>query len=77
MEMDSCMRYPAKVDSIDDAKAFLIARDLIAVHGDDVACFLEDKIDVLMESGEIEQLSSWFVIRNAVALSLKASRTLQ
>ena len=77
METGSDGRYPGGMESIDDAKAFLIARDLVARHGDDVARFLEDKIDALMESGDIEQLSEWFVIRNAVTLTLQAGPTLQ
>jgi len=48
----------------------LIARDLIAQHGDSVADFLQNKIDSLTETGDYEQLSAWFVIRNAVTLSL-------
>lgn len=64
------------MDSIDDARAFLIARELIEPHGDDVGRFLQDKIDALMASADLEQLSSWFVIRNAVALSLQSDATL-
>ncbi len=65
------------MDSSYDARAFLIARDLIAQHGDDVARFLQDKIDTLTAARDYEQLSEWFVIRNAVALSLGAGPTLQ
>lgn len=68
--------YPGDVDSSDDARAFLIARELIAQHGDDVARVLQDKIDALTASGDLEQLSAWFVIRNAVALTLKSDSTL-
>jgi len=64
------------VDSIDDTRAFLIARELIEQHGDDVGRFLQDKIDALMASADLEQLSAWFVIRNAVALSLQSDATL-
>lgn len=64
------------MDSIDDARAFLIARELIAEHGDDVARVLQDKIDALMASRDFEQLSVWFVIRNAVALTLRSDSTL-
>ncbi|TGX56300.1 hypothetical protein E5A73_01270 [Sphingomonas gei] len=60
----------------DDARAFLIARELIAEHGDDVAAFLQTRIDALMASGDIEQLSAWHVIRNAVALTLESDTTL-
>ena len=63
------------MDSRDEAKAFLIARDLIAEHGDDVAGFLQDRIDALTAAGDYEQLSAWFIIRNAVALSLGADPT--
>jgi hypothetical protein len=65
------------VDSSDDATAFLIARDLIARHGDDVARVLQDKIDALTAARDYEQLSEWFIIRNAVALSLGSGATLQ
>ncbi len=68
--------YSGDVDSSDDARAFLIARKLIAQHGHDVARVLQDKIDALMASGDLEQLSAWFVIRNAVALTLEADSTL-
>jgi len=61
----------------DDASAFLAARELIALHGDDVARVLQDKIDELMVEGDYEALSSWFVIRNAVALTLGSGTTLQ
>ncbi|MBW8911183.1 MAG: hypothetical protein JF564_04680 [Sphingomonas sp.] len=64
------------MDSNDEAKAFLIARELIAQHGDDVARVLQDKIDAFMASGDLEQLSLWFIIRNAVALTLKSDSTL-
>lgn len=65
------------MDSTDEARAFLIARDLIAEHGDDVARFLQDKIDTLTAARDYEQLSEWFVIRNAVALSLGSGRSVQ
>jgi hypothetical protein len=64
------------VDISDDARAFLIARELIEQHGDDVGRVLQDKIDALTASGDYEQLSAWFVIRNAVALSLQSDATL-
>jgi hypothetical protein len=64
------------VDSRDEARAFLIARQLIAEHGDDVARFLQERIDALTAAGDYEQLSAWFVIRNAMALSLGADPTL-
>ncbi|GAA0317761.1 hypothetical protein GCM10009087_30170 [Sphingomonas oligophenolica] len=65
------------MDSSDEARVFLIARDLIAEHGDDVARFLQDRIDVLTAAKDYNQLSEWFVIRNAVALSLGSGPTLQ
>jgi hypothetical protein len=65
------------VDSSDEARAFLIARDLIAEHGDNVARFLQDRIDALTAARDYRQLSEWFVIRNAVALSLESSPTIQ
>jgi len=64
------------VDSSDEARAFLIARELIAEHGDDVARFVQDKIDALTAARDYEQVAAWFVIRNAVALSLGADPTL-
>jgi hypothetical protein len=65
------------MDSSDEARVFLIARDLIAEHGDDVARFLQERIDALTAAHDYEQLSEWFVIRNAVALSLGAGPTVQ
>jgi hypothetical protein len=65
------------MDSSDEARVFLIARGLIAEHGDDVARFLQDKIDRLTAARDYEQLSEWFAIRNAVALSLGFDPTLQ
>ncbi len=51
--------YSNGVGNDDEARAFLIARELIAEHGDDVAAFLQAKIDALMASGDLEQLSAW------------------
>ncbi|MES1973381.1 MAG: hypothetical protein V4472_13060 [Pseudomonadota bacterium] len=68
--------YFVEVNNDDDARAFLIARELIAEHGDDVVAFLQTKIDALMASGDIEQLSAWHIIRNAVALTLGSPTTL-
>ncbi|MGY4395288.1 hypothetical protein ACVWZA_000449 [Sphingomonas sp. UYAg733] len=64
------------MDPDDEARAFQIARELIAKHGDDVAAVLQAKIDELMASRDLEQLSAWFVIRNAVALTLVSDTTL-
>lgn len=69
-------RYSGAMDTTDDAETFVIARQLIAEHGDNVACFLQDKIDALWASREIEQLSAWFVMRNAVALTLEGESML-
>jgi hypothetical protein len=63
------------VDSSEEARAFQIARQLMAEHGDEVARFVQDKIDALTAARDYEQLSAWFVIRNAVALSLAADPT--
>ncbi len=76
MTTPASRRYSAKVENDDDARAFLIARDLIARHGDDVARFLQEKIDSLTQAGDLEQLSAWLVIRNAVTLSLGSDPTL-
>ncbi|MFA5966620.1 MAG: hypothetical protein WC804_21595 [Sphingomonas sp.] len=65
------------MDPEEEARAFLIARKLIAEHGDNLARVLEDKIDGLMAAGDHEQLSAWFVIRNAVAISLRSASSLQ
>lgn len=54
----------------------MIARELIAQHGDAVADFLQTKIDELMDARDLEQLSYWFIIRNAVALTLSSDTTL-
>jgi hypothetical protein len=67
--------YSGAVTQIDEARAFMIARTLIAQHGDQVASFLQAKIDALWASGDFEQLSAWFVIRNAVALTLESNTT--
>jgi hypothetical protein len=77
--MESAMErgYSGVVDSSDDARAFLIARNLIAEHGDDVARFLQDRIDACIAAHDYEQLSEWFAIRNAVALSLGSGPTVQ
>ena len=65
------------MDSSDaDGRSFLIARELIAQHGDDVAQFLQNKIDMLIAARDYEQLSAWFIIRNAVALTLESDSTL-
>lgn len=58
------------------ARAYLIAHELIEQYGDDVGRFLQTKIDELMGSHDLEQLSAWFVIRNAVALTLAADSKL-
>jgi len=58
------------VEPDDEARAFQTARELIAKHGDDVGVVLQEKIDELMASRDLDQLSAWFVIRNAVALTL-------
>lgn len=68
--------YSVEVESDDEARAFLIARDLIAQHGESVADFLQNKIDSFTEAGDYQQLSAWFVIRNAVTLSLGSNRKL-
>lgn len=54
----------------------MIARKRIAEHGDAVAAYLQAKIDAWTESRDLERLSAWFVIRNAVALTLKGGSTL-
>lgn len=68
-------RYTGSVRDDDEARSFLIARELIARHGDDVADFLQAKNDELTASGDFERLSVWFFIRNAVALTLQSGST--
>jgi hypothetical protein len=60
-----------------DATAFAIARELIEKHGDDVAAFLQAKIDNLVAAGDLCELSAWFIIRNAVAVTITSGTTLQ
>lgn len=49
--------------------------ELIEQHGDSVAAFLETKIAALREAGDLEQFAAWFIIRNAVAITLRSERT--
>jgi len=55
----------------------MIARALIAQHGDGVGAFLQAKIDGSIAAEDLEQFSDWFVIRNAVSLTLRSRTTLQ
>jgi len=75
VESASSSGYLRLVDMIDEARAFAIARQLIAEHGDDVARILQARIDAAMAAGDLEQCSAWFIIRNAVTLSLKGGST--
>lgn len=77
MELVVTSRYLDGVESIDEASALLIARELIAEHGDDVARVVQDRIDAYFESVDLERFSKWFIIRNAVTLSLGSGTTLQ
>lgn len=61
----------------EEAKAYQTARELIAKHGDGVAAFLQAKIDEFTTAKDYEQLATWFVIRNAVALTMTSGTTLQ
>jgi hypothetical protein len=61
----------------EEAEAYQIARELIATHGDGVAAFLQAKIDELVAAKNYAQLNTWFVIRNAVTLTLTSGTTLQ
>ncbi|KTF67890.1 MULTISPECIES: hypothetical protein [unclassified Sphingomonas] len=56
-----------------ESRAFLIAYELIEQYGDDVADYLQAKIDEAMASGDHHKMSAWFIIRNAVTLTLHAS----
>jgi len=55
----------------------MIARALIAEHADGVGAFLQAKIDESIAAEDLEQFSDWFVIRNAVSLTLRSRTTLQ
>ena len=61
----------------EEAKAYQTARELIATHGDGVAAFLQANIDEFTTAKDYEQLATWFVIRNAVALTMTSGTTLQ
>lgn len=64
-------------DEESEAGVFAIARQLIQEHGDAVGDVLGRKIGALMQSGDLEQFSAWCRIRNAVAITLSSSDTLQ
>lgn len=70
-------RCVTSFDEEREARAFAIARQLIQEHGDAVGRFLEKKIAALRETGNIEESVAWFIIRNAVALTLHSGDTLQ
>ena len=53
-----------------------MARDLIAEHGDDVAAVLQAKIDELWAARDVDGLAVWFIVRNAVAMTLESDSTL-
>lgn len=55
-----------------ESRAFLIAHELIEQYGNDVADYLQGKIDEAMASSDPHKTSAWFIIRNAVTLTLKA-----
>lgn len=55
-----------------ESRAFLIAYELIEQYGDDVGDYLQVKIDEAAFSGDHDKMSAWFIIRNAVALTLMA-----
>lgn len=58
------------------ARAYLIAHELIEQHGNDVARFLQAKIDEMMGTRDLEQLPAGFVNRNAGTLILEAESKL-
>lgn len=68
--------YTDEMEVIDDAKAFHMARELIAEHGDRVAAFLQAKIDELWAARDVDGLAVWFIVRNAVTLTLESDSTL-
>ena len=68
--------YTGSMEPIDEAKAFQMARDLIAEHGDDVAAVLQAKIDELWAARDVDGLAVWFIVRNAVAMTLESDSTL-
>ena len=55
-----------------ESRAFLIAHELIEQYGDDVAEYLQAKINEAMASGDHHKMSAWCIIRNAVTLTLTA-----
>jgi hypothetical protein len=54
-----------------ESRAFLIAHELVEQYGD-VADYLQAKIDEAIASGDHHKMSAWFIIRNAVTLTLHA-----
>jgi hypothetical protein len=54
-----------------ESRAFLIAHELIEQYGDDIADYLQSKIDEAMAAGDHHKMSAWFIIRNAVTLTLR------
>jgi hypothetical protein len=64
------------MEPVDEAKAFHMARELIAEHGDDVAVVLQAKIDELMATPDLDELALWFIVRNAVTLTLESDSKL-
>lgn len=63
--------YRAVQNDDAESRAFLIAHELIEQYGDDVADYLQAQIDAAMDSGDHHKVSAWFIIRNAVTLTLK------
>ncbi len=68
--------YTEEMEVIDDTKAFQMARELIAEHGDHVAAFLQAKIDALWAARDVDGLAVWFIVRNAVTLTLESDSML-
>ena len=68
--------YTGRMEPVDEANAFHMARELIAEHGDDVAAVLQAKIDDLMAARDLDELALWFIVRNAVTITLESDSTL-
>ena len=68
--------YSDDMEPVDEAKAFQMARELIAEHGDHVVAVLQAKIDALWAARDVDGLAVWFIVRNAVTLTLESDSTL-
>jgi sulfur relay (sulfurtransferase) complex TusBCD TusD component (DsrE family) len=56
----------------EEARAFLIAHELIEQHGDDLLVFLDAKIRQTQSRGDRDALEAWLVIREAALTAVEA-----